>query len=108
MFRRVDVPVLGIIENMSYFMCPHCGERSDIFSHGGAELEAKTLSIPFLGAVPLHMDIREKSDVGQPVVVSQPESDHADIYREIATKAWYEMERHQSESRGAPQIVMED
>jgi len=108
MFRRVDVPVLGIIENMSYFMCPHCGERSDIFGNGGAKLEAKKLSVPFLGAVPLHMEIREKSDLGQPVVVSQPESAHAEIYREIAAKAWDELERHQSESRAAPQIVMEN
>jgi ATP-binding protein involved in chromosome partitioning len=107
MFRRVDVPVLGIIENMSYFLCPKCGERSDIFGHGGAELEAKKLSIPFLGGVPLHMDIREKSDAGQPVVVSQPDSPQAQVFREIATRAWDELERHQAESRGAPQIVME-
>jgi len=107
MFRRVDVPVLGIIENMSYFLCPKCGERSDIFGHGGAELEAKKLSIPFLGGVPLHMDIREKSDAGQPVVVSQPDSPQAQVFLEIATKAWDELERHQAESRGAPQIVME-
>jgi len=107
MFRRVDVPVLGIIENMSYFLCPKCDERSDIFGHGGAELEAKKLSIPFLGGVPLHMDIREKSDTGQPVVVSQPDSPQAQVFREIATRAWEELERHQAESRGAPQIVVE-
>ena len=62
MFKRVDVPVLGIIENMSYFLCPKCGERSDIFSHGGARAEAGKLSVPFLGELPLHMSIRESSD----------------------------------------------
>ena len=72
MFRKVDVPVLGIIENMSYFVCPKCGERSDIFGHGGARLEAEKLGIPFLGGVPLHMDIRATSDEGQPIVASQP------------------------------------
>ena len=73
MFRKVDVPVLGIIENMSYFVCPKCGERSDIFGHGGAKLEAEKLGIPFLGGVPLHMDIRATSDEGQPIVGDQPE-----------------------------------
>ena len=67
------MPVLGIIENMSYFVCPKCGERSDIFGHGGARDEARKLGVPFLGAVPLHMDIRETSDSGQPVVATAPE-----------------------------------
>jgi ATP-binding protein involved in chromosome partitioning len=92
MFRRVDVPVLGIIENMSYFICPKCGERSDIFGHGGAETEAEKLGIPFLGAVPLHMEIRSRSDSGQPVVATNPDSPHAQIYRDIAAKAWTELE----------------
>ncbi|MGI9423387.1 MAG: Mrp/NBP35 family ATP-binding protein, partial [Hyphomicrobiaceae bacterium] len=70
MFQRVDVPVLGIIENMSTFVCPHCGERSDIFGHGGAEAEAEKLGVPFLGGVPLHMDIRATSDRGQPIVAT--------------------------------------
>jgi ATP-binding protein involved in chromosome partitioning len=90
MFRRVDVPVLGIIENMSYFLCPKCGERSDIFGHGGAKLEAEKLGIPFLGGVPLHMDIRATSDEGRPIVASSPDSPHAQIYRDIATRAWSE------------------
>ena len=72
MFKKVDVPVLGIIENMSTFICPKCGERSDIFGHGGAEEEAKRLGVPFLGAVPLHMEIRTRSDAGQPVVAAHP------------------------------------
>ena len=76
MFKQVSVPVLGIVENMSYFLCPSCGERSEIFGHGGAEAEAAKLELPFLGAVPLHMDIREQSDAGAPVVVSSPDSEH--------------------------------
>ena len=88
MFKQVKVPVLGIIENMSYFVCPSCGERSDIFGHGGAKAEAGRIGVEFLGGVPLHMEIRETSDSGQPVVVSDPDSTHARIYRDIADKAW--------------------
>lgn len=84
MFRKVNVPVLGIIENMSFFQCPHCGGRSDIFGHGGARHEAERLGVPFLGEIPLHMSIRETSDSGHPVVESQPEGPHAAIYRAIA------------------------
>ncbi len=84
MFRRVDIPVLGLIENMSYFLCPHCGERSDIFSHGGARDEAAKLELPFLGEIPLKMAIRELSDSGDPIVHAQPDSAEARIYRGIA------------------------
>ena len=84
MFTRVNVPVLGIVENMSYFQCPHCGTRSDIFGHGGARHEAEKLGVPFLGEVPLHMDIRATSDAGTPLVESEPNSDHAAAYRAIA------------------------
>jgi len=86
MFRKVDVPVLGIIENMSYFTCPHCGKRSEIFAHGGARKEAERLGVEFLGEIPLHIAIRETSDSGQPIVVSQPESEHAKTYRAIARR----------------------
>jgi len=84
MFTKVDVPVLGIIENMSYFLCPHCGTRSDIFGHGGARHEAERLGVPFLGEVPLHMDIRASADAGRPTVDSEPNGPHAAIYRAIA------------------------
>ena len=84
MFRKVNVPVLGIIENMSYFQCPQCGTRSDIFGHGGARHEAGRLGVPFLGEIPLHMDIRSTSDAGNPVVESEPNGPHAAIYRSIA------------------------
>jgi ATP-binding protein involved in chromosome partitioning len=104
MFRRVNVPVLGIVENMSTFICPHCGTRSDIFGHGGARAEADRLGVPFLGEVPLHMDIREKSDSGQPVVVSVPDGQHAQAYRDIAARV---RDGLQVASRPAPKIVIE-
>ncbi|HEU0118732.1 MAG TPA: Mrp/NBP35 family ATP-binding protein [Alphaproteobacteria bacterium] len=88
MFNKVEVPVLGIIENMSYFLCPHCHERSDIFSHGGARHEAEKLGIPFLGEVPLDIAIRETSDAGDPITQSQPDSDKAKIYRSMAETIW--------------------
>lgn len=86
MFKKVDVPIFGIIENMSTFICPHCGKPSDIFGHGGAEEDARRLGVPFLGAIPLHMAIREHSDAGTPVVVSEPDSVHSRYYRDIALK----------------------
>jgi len=92
MFEQVNVPVLGIVENMSTFVCPKCGEESHIFGHGGARIEAQKLSVPFLGAVPLHMDIREKSDNGQPITATAPDGPHAQNYREIAARVWSEVE----------------
>jgi ATP-binding protein involved in chromosome partitioning len=88
MFRKVDVPVLGIIENMSTFICPKCGERTDIFGHGGAKLEAQKLGLPFLGGVPLDMEIRVRSDEGRPIVATDPDGPHARIFREIASNMW--------------------
>ncbi|MCK6452897.1 MAG: iron-sulfur cluster carrier protein ApbC [Alphaproteobacteria bacterium] len=108
MFRKVDVPVFGIIENMSYFLCPHCGGRSDIFSHGGARREAEKLGVDFLGEVPLHIDIRETSDGGRPIVVSRPDSEFAKIYRSIADKVWAKIEaRIAGGQRQGPRIVMQ-
>jgi ATP-binding protein involved in chromosome partitioning len=104
MFRRVNVPVLGIIENMSYFLCPQCGTRSDIFSHGGARHEAERLGVPFLGEVPLHMDIREKSDSGLPVVATVPDGPLAAVYRDIAAKV---RDQIKGATRVAPNIVIE-
>ena len=91
MFRKVDVPVLGIIENMSYFIAPDTGKRYDIFGHGGAEREAEKLGLTFLGGVPLHMDIRELSDAGTPVTALRPDSTEAAIFRELASKVWEEV-----------------
>jgi ATP-binding protein involved in chromosome partitioning len=109
MFRRVEVPVLGIVENMSYFLCPHCGGRTDIFGHGGAADEAARLGVPFLGAVPLHSAIRERSDAGAPVVVSDPEGEHAAIYRAIAAAVWDRVRAERGAAgRRPPRIVVED
>jgi len=105
MFRRVDVPVLGIVENMSYFLCPECGKRSDIFGHGGARHEAERLGVPFLGEVPLRMEIREKSDAGLPVVATEPDGPDAEIYRGIAARVRDQIAA--GAGRAAPKIVIE-
>ncbi len=108
MFKRVDVPVLGIVENMSYFLCPDCGGRHDIFGHGGARAEADRLKVPFLGEVPLTMKIRETSDAGTPVVVSDPEGSVAGIYKDIAAKVLDSIDRESAEpTRAAPSIVFD-
>jgi ATP-binding protein involved in chromosome partitioning len=107
MFKRVNVPVLGVVENMSYFLCPECGTRSDIFSHGGARHEAERLGVPFLGEVPLHMTIREKSDSGLPVVATEPNSPYTKIYRDIAAKVLEQIKGGASSGRQAPKIVIE-
>ena len=107
MFKRVNVPVLGVVENMSYFLCPKCGERSDIFGHGGARKEAARLGVPFLGEVPLDKAIREKSDAGLPVVATEPDGPHAKIYREIAAKVWDQIKPGAATARAAPKIVIE-
>jgi ATP-binding protein involved in chromosome partitioning len=104
MFKRVNVPILGVVENMSYFLCPKCGSRADIFGHGGAEQEAARLKVPFLGAVPLDMTIRETSDSGQPVVATQPDGPHAKVYRAIAEKL---RDALSGAGRAAPKIVIE-
>ncbi|ODS00239.1 sodium:proton antiporter [Methyloceanibacter methanicus] len=107
MFQKVNVPVLGIVENMSTFLCPHCGGRSDIFGHGGAKEEAAKLGVPFLGEVPLTLAVRETSDGGKPIVVSDPDSDVAKAYRQIAETAWAEIDSASGGARPAPKIVME-
>jgi len=106
MFKKVDVPVLGIIENMSYFLCPHCGGRSEIFSHGGARREAERLDTEFLGEVPLDLAIRETSDAGHPIVVSDPASPNARLFRDIAARVW-EKVSGESALRAPPRIVIE-
>lgn len=85
MFAKVNVPVLGIVENMSMFICPNCGEQSDIFGHGGARSEAERLGCDFLGEIPLDIAIRITSDSGQPITASQPDGPHAAAYRDLAS-----------------------
>jgi ATP-binding protein involved in chromosome partitioning len=104
MFRRVDVPVLGLVENMSYFACPHCGERSDIFGHGGARREAEKLGVDFLGEIPLHLSIRETSDAGTPIVEQAPNSPEAAAFAGIAARL---REKLGQRTRKAPSIVIE-
>jgi ATP-binding protein involved in chromosome partitioning len=86
MFQKVNVPLLGIVENMSYYVCGHCGERTEIFSHGGGERAAEKLGIPFLGRVPIDPAIRVGGDTGNPIVIATPDSPQAKAFREIATK----------------------
>ena len=105
MFRKVNVPLLGIVENMSHFLCTDCGARHDIFGHGGAAAEAEKLGVPFLGEVPLEMAIRATSDDGTPIVASQPESPHAAHYQKIAAGLLAQLDNAQP--RAAPKIVME-
>ena len=108
MFRRVDVPVLGIVENMSFFLCPHCGERSEVFGHGGARHEAERLGLPFLGEVPLHLAIREAGDAGTPIVAADPESPQALAFAAVADAVWQDVARRLGDtSRQPPKIVFE-
>jgi ATP-binding protein involved in chromosome partitioning len=107
MFRKVNVPVLGLVENMSTFVCPHCGQPSNIFGHGGARAEAARLGVPFLGEVPLTLAIRETSDEGRPVVATEPSSPAAAAFRQIAERALAELEQSKGAVRQAPRIVME-
>ncbi len=106
MFEKVAVPVLGIVENMSYFLCPHCGERSEIFGHGGAKREAEATGAPFLGEIPLDVRIRETSDAGTPIVHSEPEGPQAQVYRQLARTVWAGLERALASS-GGPTISIE-
>ncbi len=108
MFRKVDVPVLGIIENMSLFICPSCGHETHIFSHGGARLEAEKLGVEFLGEIPLDIEIRETSDGGRPIVVSRPDSEHAKTFVRIAERIRDKVVTAQGDARRqAPKIVMQ-
>ncbi len=105
MFKQTEVPILGIVENMSYFLCPHCGGRTDVFAHGGARHEAEALGVPFLGEVPLDMSIRANSDAGRPVVVAEPESPQAQAFRAIARNVKAALEG--APARAAPRIIIE-
>ena len=105
MFRKVNVPLLGIVENMSHFLCTDCGARHDIFGHGGAAAEAEKLGVPFLGEVPLEMAIRATSDDGTPIVASQPDSPHAAHYQKIAAGLLAQLDNAQP--KAAPKIVLE-
>ena len=106
MFRKVNVPLLGMIENMSGFCCPDCGYVSPIFGHGGARIEAEKIGAPFLGEIPLHIQIRATSDDGRPIVATEPESVHAKLYIGIAGEVWLALSTGRP-ARPAPRIVIE-
>lgn len=105
MFKKVGVPILGMVENMSMFMCPNCGHVSHIFSHGGAEKAAETLGVEFLASVPLDITVRELTDSGKPLVTHAPESPAAHAYRHMAARIWEVLE--QPKASGV-RIVIED
>jgi ATP-binding protein involved in chromosome partitioning len=105
MFEKVNVPVIGLIENMSYFCCPECGHRTEIFGHGGARAEAERLGAEFLGELPLKLSIREMADAGTPIVLAAPDTDEAATYRRIAARIWEKAE--QPAAASGPRIVME-
>jgi ATP-binding protein involved in chromosome partitioning len=104
MFQKVEAPILGVIENMSYFLCPHCGGRSEIFAHGGARHDAEQMGVPFLGEAPLDIKIRETSDAGRPVVGAEPDSPQAAVYLNLAAKVKTLLETQKR--RAAPEIVI--
>ena len=106
MFRKVNVPLLGVIENMSGFCCPDCGHVSPIFGHGGARIEAEKIGAPFLGEIPLDIQIRVTSDDGRPIVATEPESVHAKLYIGIARQVWLALSSGQV-GKPAPRIVIE-
>ena len=105
MFQRVDVPILGLVENMSYFLCPSCGARSDIFGHGGAMHEAEKHGVAYLGGVPLELEIRERSDSGRPVVATLPDGAHSKIYKAMAQRLWDIV--NGTPARKTPKIVID-
>jgi ATP-binding protein involved in chromosome partitioning len=104
MFSKTQVPILGIVENMSVFVCPECGHESHIFGHGGARETARTLNVPFLGEIPLVPKIRETSDAGTPIVAQAPESREAEAFMALARTVAGELA---GQARPTPRIVME-
>ena len=104
MFKQVHIPLIGVVENMSYFLCPHCGGRTDVFSHAGAQREAEKLGVPFLGEVPLDIAIRANSDDGRPVAASLPDSAHAGAFLEIARRVAQTLEAGAPGAKPAPRI----
>ena len=105
MFEKVHVPVLGVIENMSYYCCPNCGHRDDLFGHGGARAEAARMGVEFLGELPLKLEIRTLADAGTPIVAARPETEEAQAYRRMASRLWAKL--NGAEAPAGPRIVIE-
>ena len=107
MFQQVDVPIFGVVENMSYYVCPECGHRAELFHHGGARETARRLGADFLGEIPLDVDIRTTSDSGRPIVIDRPDGPHARTYRRIAAALIDKAaSAAASADRAPPRIVM--
>ena len=107
MFEKTKVPVLGLVENMSFYCCPNCGHRADIFGHGGARLEATRLGTEFLGEIPLLLDIRSAADAGTPIAAAAPDSVAAKAYAALATRIWDKVTGATIVRRSGPRIVIE-
>jgi ATP-binding protein involved in chromosome partitioning len=107
MFEKTNVPVLGIVENMSFYCCPNCGHRADIFGHGGARAEAARMNADFLGEVPLLLDIRTAADDGQPIAASAPDSEAAKAFADIAARVWKKVQQVTATRGAAPRIVFD-
>jgi ATP-binding protein involved in chromosome partitioning len=107
MFEKTRVPVLGLVENMSFYCCPNCGHRADIFGHGGARIEAERLGTEFLGEIPLLLDIRTASDAGTPIAASAPDSEGAKAYDALASRVWEKVTGAAETRRAGPRIVID-
>lgn len=104
MFKKVNIPILGMVENMSSFICPNCQHESHIFSHGGGQAMAKDLDVDLLAEIPLDVDVRELTDSGKPLVVAAPDSKVADVYRKLAQAVWDKLQQ----PKGSVKIVIEE
>ena len=104
MFEKTQVPVLGLVENMSFFCCPACGHRAELFGHGGARQEAARLGVDFLGEIPLLLDIRESGDAGTPIVAGAPQSVAGQAYTALAARVW---DKLRTPVAAGPRIVMD-
>jgi ATP-binding protein involved in chromosome partitioning len=107
MFEKTKVPVLGLVENMSFYCCPNCGHRADIFGHGGAKTEAARLGAEFLGEIPLLLEIRTASDAGTPIAASAPDSDAAKAYGALAARVWEKVSGATVVRSSGPRIVID-
>jgi ATP-binding protein involved in chromosome partitioning len=106
MFEKTNVPVLGLVENMSYYCCPNCGHRADIFGHGGAKTEAAHLGTEFLGEIPLLLDIRLAADGGTPIAASAPDSEASKAYDALAARVWEKVSGTAGTRGSGPRIVI--
>lgn len=108
MFKKVNVPIIGLVENMSMFICPDCGHESHIFGHGGVVEYAKELNLDLLAQIPLDLEIRQKTDIGKPVILTMPDSPQAQVYKELAAKVSNYLGTYEDSTKGPVKIVFEE